>query len=100
MKLYVDDIRTAPHGWHTARTVTEAIRLLATWPDIEEVSLDHDASHGLKHGDDVAEGCPNDFTAVAYFIKEKFDEDFIEDHVHIHSANPEGVAKIKHILYG
>lgn len=41
MKLYVDDMRACPDGWVPARTVTEAIRILATLP-IQEVSLDHD----------------------------------------------------------
>jgi hypothetical protein len=41
MKLFVDDIRRCPDGWHLARTVSEAIRCLATM-DFKEVSLDHD----------------------------------------------------------
>ena len=41
MKLFVDDIRACPEGWILARTITEAIRYLATW-SIEEISLDHD----------------------------------------------------------
>lgn len=41
IKLFVDDIRRCPDGWVPARTVTEAIRLLAT-QNVEEVSLDHD----------------------------------------------------------
>lgn len=49
MKLYVDDIRACPEGWIPARTVTEAIRTLATLP-IQEVSLDHDIACYLKRG--------------------------------------------------
>ena len=42
IKLYVDDRRPAPDdSWKLARTVTEAIRILATVP-VELVSLDHD----------------------------------------------------------
>jgi len=41
VKLFVDDFRKCPEGWALARTVTEAIRILATMP-VEEVSLDHD----------------------------------------------------------
>lgn len=41
MKLFVDDIRDCPDGWVPARTVTDAIRILAT-QKVEEVSLDHD----------------------------------------------------------
>lgn len=36
IRLFVDDIRREPEGWVRARTVTEAIRLLAT-QDVEEV---------------------------------------------------------------
>jgi hypothetical protein len=41
IKLYVDDLRPAPVGWTLARTITQAIRILAT-QDVSEVSLDHD----------------------------------------------------------
>jgi len=41
MKLFVDDIRRCPDGWELARTVTKAIRTLATMP-VEEISIDHD----------------------------------------------------------
>lgn len=41
MKLYVDDLRKPPEGWEPARTITEAIRALATGL-VEEISLDHD----------------------------------------------------------
>jgi len=41
IKLFVDDIRREPKGWHRVRTVTEAIRVLATM-NVEIVSLDHD----------------------------------------------------------
>lgn len=50
MKLWVDDIRPAPEGWHRARSVTEAIRILATM-DVDEVSLDHDISMKVSVGD-------------------------------------------------
>lgn len=41
IKLFVDDIRKEPKGWHKVRTITEAIRILAT-VDVEIISLDHD----------------------------------------------------------
>lgn len=37
IKLFVDDLRACPKGWVPARTVTEAIRILAT-QSVEEVS--------------------------------------------------------------
>lgn len=41
MKLYVDDLRQPPEGWEVARTITDAIRILATGM-VDEISLDHD----------------------------------------------------------
>lgn len=51
MKLFVDDIRACPQGWTPAKTVTEAIRILAT-REVEEVSLDHDiqCEHKIPEG--------------------------------------------------
>lgn len=40
-KLFVDDMREIPPGWIGARTVSEAIAVLAALP-ISHVSLDHD----------------------------------------------------------
>ncbi len=44
IKLDVDDYRPEREGWHLARTVTEAIRILATMP-VDEASIDHDITH-------------------------------------------------------
>ena len=67
MKLFVDDIRREPKGWHRARTITEALRILASMP-VEEISLDHDISCFTP-----ATGCTHSsgetFMAVIYYIK-------------------------------
>jgi hypothetical protein len=77
MKLYVDDLRKCPEGWHVARTVKEAIRILATVP-VEVVSLDHDISFQGRHGIDL-----ETFEGVAWFIA------FMKwpPKVYIHTAN-------------
>ncbi len=41
MKLFVDDFRACPDGWVLARTIGEAVRLLASGY-VDEVSLDYD----------------------------------------------------------
>ncbi len=42
IKILVDDLRSAPDSsWTVVRTITEAIRILAT-QEVEEVLLDHD----------------------------------------------------------
>lgn len=80
VQLFVDDHRACPKGWIPARTVTEAIRILATM-DVDVVSLDHDIQCG-----DVSTGAwtlkegvpdpsylkphtsPETFKAVAYYL--------------------------------
>ena len=41
MKLWLDDLRPAPVGWHHVFTVQEAMRALETG-NVERASLDHD----------------------------------------------------------
>ncbi len=95
MKLFVDDVRAAPKGWVLARNVEEAIRILATSPEmITDISLDYDAG-----SQDRGEG--GTFEPVAYFIGEKANGSafFADDlEVKIHSANPVGAKKLAQIL--
>ena len=65
MKLFVDDIRKCPEGWHLARTVTEAIRVLSTI-EAEEVSLDHDIACYLVDGHQHTSG--ETFEPVARYL--------------------------------
>lgn len=44
MRLFVDDLRPAPEGWRLARTVEEAVALLAN-EAVEELSLDYMIGH-------------------------------------------------------
>lgn len=50
MKIYLDDLRTAPITWHLVKTADECIEKLQTG-QVEELSLDHDLSeeHYLEH---------------------------------------------------
>lgn len=107
MKLWVDDIRPAPEGWERARSVTEAIRILATI-DVEEVSLDHDISMKVMVGDEEAgysEPRPfrsnETFEPVAYFLKCANDASWISSgriKVTIHTANSVAARKMADIL--
>ena len=65
MKLFVDDIRACPEGWEVARTVTDAIRILAT-QTVEVVSLDHDISCRLIMGQEHVSD--ETFEGVAWYI--------------------------------
>lgn len=97
MKLYVDDLRECPEGWQLARTVTEAVRILAT-QHVTEISLDHDICHATSAQNGVYQpiACPETFEPVAWFIK--FMPIGMTPVVHVHTANPAGEKKIKEIL--
>lgn len=66
IKLFVDDSRPEPKGWHRARTVTEAIRILRTGL-VEEISLDHDIAcyDPINYNEHPSE---ETFFAVAHYL--------------------------------
>lgn len=81
MKVYLDDERPTPDGWHRVYTANEAIDLLKTG-GVTEISLDHDL------GDDQKFGTGYD---VAAFIEEgAFFGTMQPVRWTIHSANPVG----------
>jgi hypothetical protein len=90
MKLFVDDIREPYKDWHVARTITEAIRILATMP-VEVVSLDHDIQQSISGDRDF-----ETFEPVARYIALMPDESL--PHVWFHTGNPEGGQKMAKIL--
>lgn len=116
IKLYVDDQRESPVGWHLAKTITEAIRILSTM-EVEEVSLDHDI--GKLSEDDFKEALNNcsinpsnelvdslmriqntlpkeTFEPVARYIASMPKE--IRPWVNIHSGNPFAYDRYRDIL--
>ena len=92
MKLYVDDIRACPEGWIPARTVTEAIRALATMP-IDEVSLDHDIVSDCDHRPSRPLAMET-FEPVARYIAMMSKP----PSVRIHTANPPAGERMAEIL--
>jgi hypothetical protein len=90
MKLFVDDMREPWIGWHVARTITEAIRILATMP-VESVSLDHDIIQTVR-GDKNFET----FEPVARYIALMSDDTL--PHVLFHTGNPQGGEHMAQIL--
>ncbi len=88
MKLYVDDVRRIPPGWHGARTVQEAVDFLQK-NFVEEVSLDYM----------IGESAVNNFSPVARFIaglpKEKRPR-----RVRIHTASSSRARELRGILEG
>lgn len=93
IKLYVDDVRIPPDkDWKLARTITEAVRILATTP-VSEVSLDHDICYVNTDSGRVPE---ETFEAVAWYIALMPKEH--RPVVKIHSGNPLADKKLKAIL--
>lgn len=94
IKLFVDDIRIPPKGWKLARTITEAIRLLAT-DQVEEVSLDHDIAYVNTDSGKVPE---ETFAAVAWFIKMRQLAGYALPGIYFHTGNPIGGKAMAEIL--
>lgn len=108
MNLWVDDIRPAPEGWTLAKTVTEAIRVLAT-QKVSEVSLDHDISHSIFfNGIHRPYPCGETFEPVAHYLhllacaweNHELYQDAKQppESVNIHTANPVAAKKMSEIL--
>lgn len=102
LKLWVDDIRNpvsfVGEGWHWAKTVTEAIRILDTM-SVSELSLDHDISMKVSVGyGDARPFCsPETFEPIARFVAHVYEPEQIK--ITLHTANAEGARKMAEILH-
>ena len=99
LKLFVDDIRSCPEGWVPARTVTEAIRILAT-QIVTEVSLDHDITceYGLTGS---SHSSPETFEPVAWYLAlmgGQGGKEWIYPTIRIHTANVEAGRRMAQIM--
>ena len=94
MKLWVDDIRPAPEGWYQARSVNVAKEMiLANYPDIEGISLDHDSSIYNQFG--------GDYINILKWLEEeehKTNKKIVTFPIHIHSMNSVGVQNMRNII--
>ena len=95
MKLFVDDMRSAPEGWQLARTVTEAIRMLSGPMYFEAVSLDHDIIFETTNRKVGFSG--ETFATVAYYIA-LLPQDKLPKKVYLHTANHIGARDMENIL--
>lgn len=80
MKLYLDDIRTAPEGWTRVYWPDEAIALLQQG-NVTDISLDHDL------GDDSR---GTGYDVVKWIEEAVITRGFVPPQIIIHSANPVG----------
>ena len=94
MKLWVDDIRPAPEGWCQAYSVNAAKEMiLANYPDIDGISLDHDSSIYNQFG--------GDYINILKWLEEeehKKNKKIVTFPIHIHSMNSVGVENMRNII--
>lgn len=90
-KLFVDDLRPIPQGWIGARTVSEAIAILAQIP-VYALSLDHDIlmPEG-RNGDGYTPLLNETYRGVAYYVA-AMPQDHRPAYIRVHTANG-GAAK-------
>ena len=88
MRVFLDDMRPAPAGWHLVTRAGDAIGLLKTWRG-SEISLDHDL------GDDER-GTGYD---VLLWVEEAVaTREFVPPEMHVHSANPPARLKMERAI--
>jgi hypothetical protein len=88
MKVYLDDERATPEGWHRVYTVGEVIVLLKT-KQVKELSLDNDLGIGQPEG----------WIVLDWLEQTIFDDaTFPIPTVTIHSSNPTRVEHMKRAL--
>ncbi|WP_407364607.1 cyclic-phosphate processing receiver domain-containing protein [Pseudomonas luteola] len=84
MKIYLDDERATPDGWHRAYWPEEVISHLQNGY-VTEVSLDHDLGD-----DDHGTG----YDVILWIEEAVALKGFIPPKIHVHSANSSAVAKM------
>lgn len=94
MKIWIDDIRPAPEGWCQAYSVNAAKEMiLANYPDIGGISLDHDSSIYNQFG--------GDYINILKWLEEeehKTNKKIVTFPIHIHSMNSVGVENMRNII--
>jgi len=99
VRLYMDDVRKCPVGWHLARTVEEAISIMSKYK-IEEASLDHDmgACKNCLATDGSLIHCPHvpDGRSLVSWMKET--GIWPVQKPKVHSMNPEGKKTMEEMI--
>lgn len=78
MKVYLDDDRQTPEGWHRTHTVAETIELLKTGK-VKELSLDNDLGWNQQEG----------YKVLDWLEEQVFNDNWsvVPDEIDCHSAN-------------
>jgi hypothetical protein len=96
VKLWIDDLRPAPEGHLSFRTVNDALRYIRLNSDfIELIDLDHDAGDCAKEGGDYI----NILKEMQRLTRSPIHKlDFSHIKFRLHSMNPVGVQNMRYIL--
>ena len=91
-RLWLDDIREAPHGWVRVNTAKDAIDVLRIGGRIDEISLDHDLGEGNQGVADPGTG----LDVLDWMLQQAMEGrwDCVPRTIHIHTANPVGAARM------
>lgn len=84
LKVYLDDERSVPSGWHLCKDVDSVISLLKTGK-VSELSLDHDL--GMEHSTGDYSLAPNGYDVLLWIEKEVHLHGFNPPKIKIHTAN-------------
>lgn len=85
MKVYLDDVRETPQGWHRCYWPQEVIDLLKTGL-VTHVSLDHDLGD-----DDIGTG----YDVLLWIEEQTALHGFTPPSMTIHSDNSQGIQKMR-----
>ena len=92
VKIWLDDIRSAPGGWIRTKTVDETIEELRTGL-VEELSLDHDLGEvpdGMGYDEDE-----NGYTVLLWIEEQVFNHNFTPPKIKLHTDNASARVKMK-----
>ncbi len=84
MKIFLDDERKPPDGWHLVSTPQEAIEWLQRGI-VGEISLDHDLGDGPDNG----------YQVILWIEEAVVLRQFVPPKIRVHSANPSARQKME-----
>lgn len=96
-KLFVDDMREIPKGWHGARTVTDTLRYLYNFSPIAELSLDHDILFPAHGVDRYSMYSAENYFGIVYFLL-VLPKDRWPRKITIHSSNTGAAERMCELL--
>lgn len=91
-KIYLDDVRPCPDGWHLARSVEDAKHIVkaADMAGTFEVSCDHDLGE-----DESGRELPNGCAFLAFLLA----NDYVPTSITLHSSNPVGLKNMRYYVW-